>query len=128
MLIPHYLDITVHVWASNFLPNEPRLADRCQREYYRDKGVPMLLEYAKQEIQRKERVVVENEDWLVVVPYWATWPFQTLLLPRRHVLRLNDLSNEERQSKRLLIKNHSFRVAFRLLLMGVLLHCRLFSI
>ncbi|XP_058850362.1 galactose-1-phosphate uridylyltransferase-like isoform X2 [Acipenser ruthenus] len=106
------------VWASNFLPNEPRLADRCQREYYRDKGVPMLLEYAKQEIQRKERVVVENEDWLVVVPYWATWPFQTLLLPRRHVLRLNDLSNEERQSlasimKRLLTKyDNLFEISF----------------
>lgn len=47
----------------------------------------------------QERVVVENEHWLVVVPYWATWPFQTLLLPRRHVLRLPDLTAQERDSK-----------------------------
>lgn len=47
----------------------------------------------------QERLVVENEDWLVVVPYWATWPFQTLLLPRRHVLRLQDLRDSERDSE-----------------------------
>lgn len=47
----------------------------------------------------QERVVVENEHWLVVVPYWATWPFQTLLLPRRHVLRLPDLTCKERDSE-----------------------------
>ncbi|KAI7793362.1 putative galactose-1-phosphate uridylyltransferase [Triplophysa rosa] len=67
---------------------------------------------------REERVVVENEHWLVVVPYWATWPFQTLLLPRRHVLRLPDLTSQERESlasimKRLLTKyDNLFEVSF----------------
>ncbi|XP_066568214.1 galactose-1-phosphate uridylyltransferase isoform X2 [Amia ocellicauda] len=106
------------VWASNFLPNEPSLSDRCQREYYKKHGVPLLLDYATQEAQRQDRLVVENEDWLVVVPYWATWPFQTLLLPRRHVLRLNDLSIKERESlasimKRLLTKyDNLFEISF----------------
>jgi UDPglucose--hexose-1-phosphate uridylyltransferase len=48
------------------------------------------------EAKLQERVVIENEDWLVVVPYWAIWPFETMLLPRRHVLRLPDLSDTER--------------------------------
>lgn len=43
--------------------------------------------------------MVENADWLVVVPYWAVWPFQTLLLPRRHVCRLEELRESERDSK-----------------------------
>lgn len=43
--------------------------------------------------------MVENADWLVVVPYWATWPYQTLLLPRRHVRRLQDLRESERDSE-----------------------------
>ncbi|XP_043106060.1 galactose-1-phosphate uridylyltransferase isoform X3 [Puntigrus tetrazona] len=66
----------------------------------------------------QERVVVENEHWLAVVPYWATWPFQTLLLPRRHVLRLPDLTAQERDSlafvmKRLLTKyDNLFEVSF----------------
>ncbi|XP_051785786.1 galactose-1-phosphate uridylyltransferase [Erpetoichthys calabaricus] len=106
------------VWASNFLPNEPSLADRCQRDYYKKNGIPMLLDYANQESQRKVRMVVENEDWIVVVPYWATWPFQTLLLPRRHVLRLIDLTGKEKESlasimKRLLTKyDNLFEIAF----------------
>ncbi|XP_078076626.1 galactose-1-phosphate uridylyltransferase isoform X3 [Mustelus asterias] len=66
----------------------------------------------------QERIVVENEDWLVVVPYWAIWPFQTLLLPRRRILRLQDLSDKERDSlasimKRLLTKyDNLFEVSF----------------
>ncbi|XP_043371155.1 galactose-1-phosphate uridylyltransferase isoform X1 [Dermochelys coriacea] len=106
------------VWASNFLPNEARLEDRTQRQHLQERGVPMLLEYARLEAQRKERLVVENADWLVVVPYWAVWPFQTLLLPRRHICRLQELSNSERDSlasvmKRLLTKyDNLFEVSF----------------
>ncbi|XP_064409391.1 galactose-1-phosphate uridylyltransferase isoform X2 [Latimeria chalumnae] len=106
------------VWASNFLPNEPRVADWTQREYYLKHGTPMLVDYAREELQKKERVVVDNEDWVVVVPYWATWPFQTLLLPRRHVLRLPELSATERDSlasimKRLLMKyDNLFEISF----------------
>uniref|UniRef100_A0A8C0AP68 UDP-glucose--hexose-1-phosphate uridylyltransferase n=1 Tax=Buteo japonicus TaxID=224669 RepID=A0A8C0AP68_9AVES len=106
------------VWASSFLPNEARVEDRTQRQYLSQHGVPMLLEYAEQEACRKERLVVENADWLVVVPYWATWPYQTLLLPRRHVCRLQDLHEGERDSlasimQRLLIKyDNLFEVSF----------------
>uniref|UniRef100_A0AAY5EBF1 Galactose-1-phosphate uridylyltransferase n=1 Tax=Electrophorus electricus TaxID=8005 RepID=A0AAY5EBF1_ELEEL len=106
------------IWASSFLPNEPALAERCQREYLRKHGEAMLLRYARMEAQAQERVVVENEHWLVVVPYWATWPFQTLLLPRRHVLRFPDLTSQERDSlasimKRLLTKyDNLFEVSF----------------
>ncbi|XP_074922917.1 galactose-1-phosphate uridylyltransferase isoform X3 [Chelonoidis abingdonii] len=106
------------VWASNFLPNEAQLEDRTQRQHLQERGVPLLLEYARLEAQRKERLVVENADWLVVVPYWAVWPFQTLLLPRRHVCRLQELSDSEKDSlasimKRLLTKyDNLFEVSF----------------
>ncbi|KFP04265.1 Galactose-1-phosphate uridylyltransferase, partial [Calypte anna] len=106
------------VWASNFLPNEARLEDQTQRQYMNQYGVPMLLEYAEQEASREERVVVKNKNWLVVVPYWATWPFQTLLLPRRHVCRLQDLSANETISlasimQKLLIRyDNLFEISF----------------
>lgn len=106
------------VWASNFLPNEAALAERCQRDFLQKHGEPLLVQYARMEAQAQERVVVENKHWLVVVPYWATWPFQTLLLPRRHVLRLPDLTAQERDSlasimKRLLTKyDNLFEVSF----------------
>ncbi|CAJ0917480.1 unnamed protein product [Ranitomeya imitator] len=106
------------IWASNFLPNEAQTEDRTQREYLRTHGTPMLLEYGRLEEERQERLVLRNEHWLVLVPYWAVWPFQTLLLPRRHVTRLQDLSDAERDSlasimKRLLCKyDNLFEISF----------------
>ena len=84
------------VWALDDLPNEPAKEELHQREYYAEKGRPLLVDYADLETELGERLVVSNESWLALVPYWAVWPFETLLLPRRPVLRLPDLSGEER--------------------------------
>lgn len=106
------------IWASNFLPNEAQTEERTQREYFQTHGTPMLLEYGRLEEKSKERLVLSNDHWLVLVPYWAVWPFQTLLLPRRHVTRLQDLSSAERDSlasimKQLLCKyDNLFEVSF----------------
>lgn len=94
------------IWAETALPNEAAKEDRSQRAYYARAGAPLLLDYAAQEAARAERVVVANDDWLVVVPYWAVWPFETLLLPRRHVLRLPDLTAAERDSLAAILKRH----------------------
>jgi UDPglucose--hexose-1-phosphate uridylyltransferase len=98
------------IWTSSFLPNEPTREDYNQKKYLSEYGKPLLVEYAELEAKEKERIVVENEDWLVVVPYWAAWPYETLLMPkRRHILRLPDLTDSERDAlcdimKRLLTK------------------------
>ncbi len=76
------------IWASNFLPNEAIKEDKHQRDYYNQHQSPLLLDYAALEAEQGERIVVQNDHWLAVVPYWAVWPFETLLLPRQHVLRL----------------------------------------
>ncbi len=86
------------IWASNFLPNEVATENTRQQDWLSRTGHVMLVDYADQEAKRGERTVVENRDWIVVVPWWATWPFETLLLPRRHVLRLPDLTEDERKS------------------------------
>lgn len=84
------------VWACSFLPNEPSIEDSHQRAYFEQRGSPLLLDYARLEAEQRVRVVVENEEWLAVVPYWAVWPFEMLLLPRQHVLRLPDLTDVQR--------------------------------
>ncbi len=92
------------VWAGSALPNEPTKEAHSQRAYWEAHGSPLLVDYAELEANRGERMVVENRDWLVVIPYWAVWPFETLLLPRRHVLRLPDLTDAERDSLSLIIQ------------------------
>jgi UDPglucose--hexose-1-phosphate uridylyltransferase len=86
------------VWAGSAMPNEIQKEDRNQRAYFEAHRAPMLVDYAALEADEQVRVLVENEHWLVVVPYWALWPFETLVLPRRHVLRLPDLEDEERDA------------------------------
>lgn len=83
------------IWASNFIPEEPAKEDRCQRNYLTHHGKNLLMEYLEMELQKKERIVAENDAWLSVVPYWATWPFETLLLPKQPTLRLQDLSTDQ---------------------------------
>jgi len=106
------------IWGQNSLPNEPHKEDHQQRTYLAEHGAPLLVEYAKLEAAAGERIVVENQHWLAVVPFWAVWPFETLLLPRRHVYRLPDLTAQERNAlaailKRLLTKyDNLFKVSF----------------
>jgi UDPglucose--hexose-1-phosphate uridylyltransferase len=106
------------VWAGSALPNEPAKEERQQRAYLAENGAPLLVEYAEAERSLGERIVVEDEDWLAVTPFWAVWPFETLLLPRRHVLRLPDLTSSERDGlartlKRLLTKyDNLFETSF----------------
>ncbi len=69
------------VWATSSIPTIAQREDRNQRDHGQS---VLLLDYARRELALDERVVVRNDRWLVVVPYWAAWPFETLLLPLRH--------------------------------------------
>ena len=59
------------VWANSFLPNEAEREDRLQHEYFQEHASPLLLDYAQRELAAGERIVVNTEHWLAVVPYWA---------------------------------------------------------
>jgi UDPglucose--hexose-1-phosphate uridylyltransferase len=87
------------IWASDFIPTEParELAEQ-QRWSEANSGKVLLLEYAAIESEARDRVIVKNTDWIAVVPWWAFWPFETLLLPRHHVQSLADLTTSERDS------------------------------
>lgn len=106
------------IWAGDFLPNQPAKELARQRDWFAENGSPLLLDYAELERQAGVRVVIENDHWLAVVPWWAVWPFETLILPRRPVLRLPDLENAERDAladllRRLLIRyDNLFETSF----------------
>jgi UDPglucose--hexose-1-phosphate uridylyltransferase len=83
------------VWASDFLPQDVATEDRTQLGWLAEHGAPMLLTLEQREAGGP-RVVVETSDWLAVVPFWAAWPFETLLLPKFPVQRLPELSPDQR--------------------------------
>jgi UDPglucose--hexose-1-phosphate uridylyltransferase len=83
------------VWATAYVPSEIATEDRTQRHWHGEQGRSMLFDLAAREAEGP-RVVVQTEHWLAVVPYWASWPFETLLLPRFEVQRLPELTSVER--------------------------------
>ncbi len=86
------------IWTSDFLPNEIAAEDDAQRDHLHATGDNLLVSYAALESADGTRTVVENAHWIAVVPFWATWPYETLLLPKRPVRRLPDLDDAERDA------------------------------
>ncbi|MDO5058445.1 MAG: UDP-glucose--hexose-1-phosphate uridylyltransferase [Neisseria sp.] len=97
------------IWAGDFLPDMPAKAAANQATYFSEHGRALLLDYVQEEIRRRERIVVETEHWLAVVPYWATWPFETLLLPKFAVQRITDLNAEQSADLALALKQLTTR-------------------
>jgi UDPglucose--hexose-1-phosphate uridylyltransferase len=86
------------IWASDFVPTQA-VQELTQQQLWLEKnGRPLLVDYAALESAAGERLVVQNADWVAAVPWWAVWPFETLLLPRRHVKSLPELTALERDS------------------------------
>ncbi len=81
------------IWATSFAPSEIVAEDRGQRVFFQETGRVLLEEVAKREAQSRERVIFETERFLVVTPYWAAWPFETLLIAKTPVARLSDLDD-----------------------------------
>ncbi len=97
------------IWANSFLPNEAAAEDRTQRAYFAEQGSPLLLDYVQRELADGSRTVVETEFWLAVVPYWAAWPFETLLLPKFAVKQLPELTEAQRTDLALAMKKLTSR-------------------
>jgi UDPglucose--hexose-1-phosphate uridylyltransferase len=85
------------IWAGSALPVEAAKEDRAQRRYFEANGRSLLLDYAAQEISGP-RTLVADDEWLIVVPFWAAWPFETLVIPRRPVTSLPDLDERQRNA------------------------------
>jgi UDPglucose--hexose-1-phosphate uridylyltransferase len=84
------------VWATTNLPEEPALELEHLQKYNREQGGShMLVDYAKLECEKEERVIFQNDTFIVVCPWWATWPFETMILPVKHLRSLVDLTEEE---------------------------------
>ena len=83
------------IWALDYTPHLIANENKNQAEYFRKHNSPMLLDCLAAEEKSKTRIVCANQDWVLLVPYWAYWPYETLLLPRRECRSLQELGDEE---------------------------------
>ena len=86
------------IWAISYLPDEAAIEDDRQRAYFAKHGRAMLADVAEREVSTGERVVALNTHWVVLVPFWASWPFETLVLPRIPLARMPDMDGATRQA------------------------------
>jgi UDPglucose--hexose-1-phosphate uridylyltransferase len=70
------------IWATSAVPVEPAKEFKTQLDYFHASGRRLLLDYLEAEIEDRSRIVCENDHAVALVPYWAVWPFETLLVPR----------------------------------------------
>lgn len=92
------------IWANSFLPNEVQRKEDNQKAYFNKHGSPLLLDYAQRELKDGSRTVVETEHWLAVVPYWAAWPFETMLMPKAHIRRFDEINDAQKHDLALALK------------------------
>jgi len=97
------------IWATEHVPDEPAEETEALKAYQAEHKSCLLCDYVKVESEAKARIVCENEDFLVVVPWWAVWPFETLVLSRRHLGSLRDFSDREKTSLADILKQTTTR-------------------
>ena len=73
------------IWATGHIPDEPAAETATQKAYLAQHGTHLLSDYLAQELKAAERIVLENSEFVAVVPFWAIWPFETIVLARRPV-------------------------------------------
>ncbi|OKL42044.1 UDP-glucose--hexose-1-phosphate uridylyltransferase [Pontibacter flavimaris] len=92
------------IWAQRTVPVEPAKETTQQGLYYEQHQRSLLADYLALELETRERVVAENEHFVALVPFWAVWPFETILISKRHFQHIGQMHEEEKNSFAQIIK------------------------
>jgi UDPglucose--hexose-1-phosphate uridylyltransferase len=86
------------IWAQESIPVEPGKKQQTQQAYFLQRHNTLLHDYLELERLKEERIVFHNEHFVVLVPFWAVWPFETMIIPRRPMARITEMSDEEKDA------------------------------
>ena len=106
------------IWASSEVPNEIIKEAIQQEKYYLKNGRSILSDYLSVELKQGERIIYQNEFFVALVPYWAIWPYETMIISRRHIQDISDFEEKEKMAladtlKQLLVRyDNLFQVSF----------------
>lgn len=97
------------IWASSSIPVEIQKELHQQQQYFKQHGNSLLADYLRVEQEQRERILEENEHFVVLVPFWATWPYETMIISKRKVAYTHDFTPAERKSLASALKNLTTR-------------------
>lgn len=84
------------IWSQSSLPNEILIETARQKTYYEKNKTSMLQAYIELELRLTERVIIDNDHFVALVPYWAIWPFETMIISKRHLQHIGQFTAEEK--------------------------------
>lgn len=93
------------IWAQSTVPQEVTKKQARQLGYWKKNKRSLLLDYLDQELAEKERLVCQNEDFVALVPFWAVWPYETMIIPRRHFQHIGQMTEKEKRSFAAILKD-----------------------
>ncbi|MCG2460070.1 UDP-glucose--hexose-1-phosphate uridylyltransferase [Flavobacteriaceae bacterium F89] len=97
------------IWAQRTIPQEVQKKDMRFKAYWDKNHRSLLGDYLVQELESRERIFLENEHFVALVPYWAVWPYETLIVPKRKRAHLGELNEDEKQAYAEIIKKLTTR-------------------
>jgi UDPglucose--hexose-1-phosphate uridylyltransferase len=106
------------IWAQESIPVEPMKKHLSQKKYWEQNGTSLLGDYLKEELKQQTRIIFENDAFVALVPFWAVWPFETILIPKRQVENIIQLTEPEKLAfadalKRLtVLYDNLFKISF----------------
>lgn len=86
------------LWAQETIPNEIRLKTRNFKAYHKKHGASLLEDYISQEQQANKRIVYQNAHFVTLVPFWAVWPYEAMIVPKRMMKHITEMNKEEKSS------------------------------
>ena len=83
------------IWSQSTLPNEVDKKDKEQKQYFKENKSSLLEDYLNQELEAGERIIFENDDFVVCTPFWAIWPFEVMIAPKNSQKSIVEMSDKE---------------------------------
>ncbi len=97
------------IWAQASIPMEAQKKAIRQEAFYKETGKSLLGDYLAQEIELKERIVLENEHFVALVPFWVVWPYEAMIVPRKHQQHIGQMNLTERKAFAQILKALTIR-------------------
>lgn len=97
------------IWAQNFIPLEAQRKDKNQKQYFHQYKKSLLGAYLELELKKQERIIEENTSFVALVPFWAVWPYECMIISKRHVSNVAQLDAQEKHDFARILKNLTIR-------------------
>ena len=97
------------IWSQSSLPNEILIESARQKEYYERNNQSLLKAYLDLELSLGERIIIDNKHFVALVPFWATWPFETIVISKRHIQHIGQFTTEEKSDLALTLQELTIR-------------------